>query len=357
MKRPTARKRNRLQRWLEHLLLLAGLLGIAAWLGSNAISTMWQDWGNWVFDREVRGATGNVRDYLAYVESRAFRNVKTWIGVRVDTGSVAPDHSAAPAAAVFSLPQRLLRQNDLVGRLTIPRLHLRAIIREGVSSATLGMAVGHIPGTALPGEQGNVAVAGHRDTLFRGLRGIRQNDTIQLETLDKRYVYQVTSTEVVTPRNVHVLNADSYSELTLVTCYPFSYIGAAPDRFIVKARQVSSEPEGAEPIAGPQHGGDIRVEATNTETGAKKIYFTVSKNHSRELAPGISIGITDTNASDQRVDGWMWLMSQRRTVWLKEQAARDPVMFYGYRDGRRREVMITSVTRNSATGYMLIAEE
>src|SRR5207244_9209038 len=100
--------------------------------------------------------------------------------------------------------------------------------------------VGHIPGTAVPGENGNVAVAGHRDTLFRGLGAIRDNDVIQFETLEGSYAYTVQSIEIVKPRDVSVLKPGRYPELTLVTCYPFNYVGSAPDRFIVKARQILS---------------------------------------------------------------------------------------------------------------------
>ena len=99
----------------------------------------------------------------------------------------------------------------------------------------LGVAIGHVPGTALPGQQANVGVAGHRDTLFRGLRDIKTNDLIEFETLAGKYSYRVGSTEIVKPDDVSVLQAGSSPELTLVTCYPFNYVGSAPDRFIVKA--------------------------------------------------------------------------------------------------------------------------
>jgi LPXTG-site transpeptidase (sortase) family protein len=104
------------------------------------------------------------------------------------------------------------------------------------------VALGHIPGTALPGEPGNVAVAGHRDTLFRGLRNVRVGDRIEFETPGKgTYFYVVESTTIVSPREVSVLNAGLHPELTLVTCYPFNYVGSAPYRFIVKARQVERD--------------------------------------------------------------------------------------------------------------------
>jgi LPXTG-site transpeptidase (sortase) family protein len=129
-------------------------------------------------------------------------------------------------------------KNSLVGRLSIPRLNLNAIVREGDGAGTLSVALGHIPGTAMPGELGNVGVAGHRDTLFRPLSGIRRNDTILFETVDRTYQYRVENIQIVKPSDVAVLGATKSPELTLVTCYPFYYVGAAPERYIVKAKMV-----------------------------------------------------------------------------------------------------------------------
>jgi sortase A len=112
------------------------------------------------------------------------------------------------------------------------------MVREGVGEDTLRVALGHIPDTALPGTQGNVSIAGHRDTLFRKLRGVRKNDEIVVETLRGKYVYRVEGTQVVSPQDVSVLDPKPSHDLTLVTCYPFYYVGSAPDRFVVSARQV-----------------------------------------------------------------------------------------------------------------------
>jgi sortase A len=128
----------------------------------------------------------------------------------------------------------------LLGRLTIPRLNLTEMVREGAQESTLSLALGHIPGTALPGQRGNVGVAGHRDKIFRGLRDVQKDDLIRFETLDGTYLYRVQETEIVMPDQVSVLRASQHPELTLVTCYPFYYVGSAPQRFIVKAREVSS---------------------------------------------------------------------------------------------------------------------
>jgi sortase A len=125
--------------------------------------------------------------------------------------------------------------SGLIGRLEIPRLGLSAILIEGDDPKTLRRAVGHIPGTPLPGQPGNVALTGHRDTFFRPLRNIRANDVIVVTTLQGEYRYRVVSTRVVTPDNVAVLNSSGQQILTLVTCYPFYFVGAAPGRFIVRA--------------------------------------------------------------------------------------------------------------------------
>ena len=122
--------------------------------------------------------------------------------------------------------------------MEIPRLDMSVIVAEGTSEATLRRAGGHIQGTSLPGRPGNVGIAGHRDRLFRPLRNIRQDDVITLTTLEGEYRYRVESIRIVSPSDVAVLNSDGHEILTLVTCYPFYFVGPAPDRFIVRARRV-----------------------------------------------------------------------------------------------------------------------
>jgi len=131
---------------------------------------------------------------------------------------------------------------SVIGRIKIPRLGLSAVVMEGDDDAALRLAVGHIPRTALPGQTGNVAIAGHRDTFFRGLRHIRKNDVITFEMPGASYRYRVEAIQVVGPKDTRVLNPSEQSTLTLVTCYPFSFVGSAPNRFIVRARQISSPP-------------------------------------------------------------------------------------------------------------------
>jgi sortase A len=111
------------------------------------------------------------------------------------------------------------------------------MVLEGTGTKTLRVAAGHIPGTALPGVAGNVGIAAHRDTFFRPLRQVRPKDTIVLTTSYGTFRYIVDAVEIVSPTDVQVLHRTFHPELTLVTCYPFFYVGFAPKRFVVHARQ------------------------------------------------------------------------------------------------------------------------
>lgn len=126
-----------------------------------------------------------------------------------------------------------------IGKLSIPSARIAAIVLEGADSKTLSVAPGHIPGTAFPSEDGNVGIAGHRDTFFRNLENIRQGDSITLSTLDGDYNYKVDWTEVVDPTQLDVLEPSTGPTLTLVTCYPFHVIGPAPMRYIVRGHLVN----------------------------------------------------------------------------------------------------------------------
>ena len=133
-------------------------------------------------------------------------------------------------------------EGGVIGEMEVPRLGLKVMVVQGDSPSILQRAVGHLPGTALPGEAGNVALAGHRDTFFRPLRDIRSGDAITFKTLDGAFRYHVESTTVVPPNDVSSLRSLGGRTLTLITCFPFYYVGAAPDRFIVRAREVETWP-------------------------------------------------------------------------------------------------------------------
>ena len=133
--------------------------------------------------------------------------------------------------------------SGLVGRIEIASVKLSSIIMEGTDSVTLRRAVGHVQGTAFPGEKGNVALAAHRETHFRGLKRVREGDTIHLTTPDGHFTYVVESIDVVGPDRIDVLRPAAEPTLTLITCFPFNYVGPAPRRFVVRARLVD-RPEG-----------------------------------------------------------------------------------------------------------------
>ena len=158
--------------------------------------------------------------------------------VTVRPGANREAREGAPAIPPAVPPPAVSR--GLIGRIDIPRLGLSAIVIEGAGATTLRHAVGHIPGTALPGQPGNMCISGHRDTFFRPLRNIRQDDIITVTTVSGEFRYRVLSTRIVRPSNVTVLAAGGSETLTLITCYPFYFVGPAPSRYIVRAERVGT---------------------------------------------------------------------------------------------------------------------
>jgi len=131
-----------------------------------------------------------------------------------------------------------LKTGDVLGRVDIPRLGISVAVLQGTSSRTLRLGAGHIEGTPLPGDTGNSGIAGHRDTFFRELKDIRENDEIQLQTATGLFHYEVDWVKVVDLDDMTVLEPPtSGSTLTLVTCYPFYFVGSAPNRFVVRAHK------------------------------------------------------------------------------------------------------------------------
>lgn len=166
------------------------------------------------------------------------RPVSSTAGSEQMQPSTLSKYRSGSEAARGKSPAVVVRKGAPLGRIEIGAVGLAAMIMEGVDDGTLRRAVGHIPGAPLPGQQGNVALAGHRDTFFRGLRKIKVNDEINLTTLAGSYRYRVDATKVVKPEETDVLKDSNEDVLTLVTCYPFDYIGSAPMRFIVRASRV-----------------------------------------------------------------------------------------------------------------------
>lgn len=184
--------------------------GWLLWLGSALIvgGAVFLAWYSWT---QYQGAVAQHR-------------AKEWLIKRTTV------HRRTPAPPV--------RRGDVIGELDIPRLQLSVMVFEGDDAGILSQGAGHIPGTALQPGNGNIGIAAHRDTYFRPLRIIRANDVIDLKTPAGASRYTVTETEIVRPSDVSVLARAAGRDLTLVTCYPFAYVGSAPERFIVHARKI-----------------------------------------------------------------------------------------------------------------------
>ncbi len=170
------------------------------------------------------------REFSRALQTRALQTRSVSYANTVAVSSSAKSTRKSPA------------EGAVIGSLTIPRLGLSTIVVEGVENRDLGLAAGHIPGTSFPGQRGNVGIAGHRDTVFRPLRGIRKDDAITVTTLSGEFRYRVVSTETVKPDHVQVLFPAKTEMLTLVTCYPFNFVGPAPQRFIIQAEPLSVNP-------------------------------------------------------------------------------------------------------------------
>jgi sortase A len=359
MRNQSIPRKSPLRRWIEALLLTAALLGIGVWAVGTAYPVVWQKWANWAFDRERAQKTATIGDL--------YRDLQKWAtdAYRIHVQHEAPEETTPEAEAT---PPLVLKTREFAGRVTIPRLHMQMVVREGADSATLAMAAGHIPGTAMPGQPGNVGIAGHRDTLLRGLGAIRLHDRIEFDAVDgKQFLYEVESTSIHSPKDVYVLNAADYPQLTLVTCYPFDYIGSAPKRFIVKARQlgigkttpplilakyeVKTPP--AKKIAKPAAVSDDDPDAMPKKSG--RIYFTLDLHRTRRFGHGISLGLSDIDEVGQAVTGWVSIATENRVVWLRDQRVDDPFVFYGGQDGARGVVVITAVHEDKVSGWFEVA--
>ncbi len=177
-------------------------------------------------------------------QASAERSLETQILAEREPTAGSPQQTAGallPASCANGgcLPEAkpVVKKGDVLGLLDIPRLGLSVAVLQGTNARTLRLGAGHIEGTPLPGEAGNSAIAGHRDTFFRDLKDIRPKDEIQLQTATALFHYEVDWVKVVDPDDLSVLAPSTESALTLVTCYPFYLVGPAPRRFVVHAHQ------------------------------------------------------------------------------------------------------------------------
>jgi sortase A len=260
------------------LLLAVVVLGYVVWVQADTFA--FQAYQSWRLDQLQQGKPANVALF-----------VKQWIPLPWETDAtepgqttpVGPAANSVEAASVGSPPLPQIKRatpsgtersapsppaarpsvhdGTLIGRLQIPRLGLSAIVMEGVSARTLRFAVGHVPGTPLPGQPGNVSLSAHRDTFFRELRKIQPGNVITLSTVNgDLHRYRVGAIRVVSPNDVKILDAYSGPGINLITCYPFYYVGPAPQRFIVHADE---DGDSVESQAGSRTSVQSRPASTN----------------------------------------------------------------------------------------------
>ena len=197
----------RLLRWVERLFIIAGT-AMLVWCAVLVLDASWAQ----------RAARRSLETASPVARPPAAREVKETEG---------------PPLRV-----PVLARGASIADLSIPRIQLSAVVLHGSDSRTLRRGPGHLEHTALPGESGNVVIAGHRDSFFRPLRNVQMGDDIFLDTPYGRFQYRVTSIRVVNPHDLSVLDPTDSPTLTLITCYPFWVFGNAPDRFIVRAARV-----------------------------------------------------------------------------------------------------------------------
>jgi sortase A len=176
---------------------------------------------------------------IEYVLLAAGLAISGYCGAELLNSHIQQARGARELERLRRNPPATIADGTPVGQLQIPNLHLSAVVFEGTSDGILAQGVGHLDASAFPGQAGNVVLAAHRDTFFRSLRHIRRGDLVQVSTPYGVRTYAVDSTEVVKPTETGVMAATATPTLTLITCYPFYYLGHAPKRFIVRASPVS----------------------------------------------------------------------------------------------------------------------
>ena len=254
-RRTAEQNRNRSAlRIFRLILLMIGIPCVFYFCYTLGDQYVYQAYENWAFDQQIAGHRSvTFADYI---------REKTPVGLVL--GKTAPETAVRPAVPAAKTQPGTRptpvppAEGALLGRIEVKRLNLSAMVRQGVDTKMLSVAVGHVPSTALAGQIGNFAIAAHRDTLFRGLKDIRKGDLVTFQAPGETYTYQVLATKIVKPSDVSVLRADGGGLipvssasgdqnriLTMITCYPFYYVGAAPKRFIVQARLLSDQARSA----------------------------------------------------------------------------------------------------------------
>jgi len=208
-------------RLVADLLILAGISGVLLWIWALADGFLYQYVQGVQFPNSVTSDVGSA----------------TGEDVTVDV----PRHSKL----IPSLADAWEPDPKILGRLEVPAIGLSVLVRDGVDTTTLRKAVGHLPSSALPGDEGNFVVLGHRDTFFRPLRNIARGDTIRMRTRQRSFTYIVDSISVVSPDFMPRTDRSARTS-TLITCFPFHYIGTAPLRMVVEAELADADGEGVD---------------------------------------------------------------------------------------------------------------
>jgi sortase A len=242
---------------LERVLLVLGVLLLSFYVVARIHGLVFSHSDLSRFWRDRKSSTEDQR--AASFDQNIEPDFQLWSPKRIAAYKITLESGAPPPLAA----------------LRIGVIHLEVPVLEGTDDFILNRAVGHIDGTAEPREEGNVGIAGHRDGFFRGLKDIHQGDGIELITRDKRIKYVVDETMIVSPEDVSVLAPRSKSSLTLVTCYPFYFVGSAPQRFIVHATIASpadtTEAEEESLSAGKEEANRIADLSSYGKTGKQKV--------------------------------------------------------------------------------------
>jgi len=218
-------------RFCEIVLMLLGVTLLSVYAFFRMHGWFFQAYDSWSFNRVLQDRQHQESGSRLPEDSRHTRSLET-------EPEVADYRDWAPTRVLAHERSLKRKLRGTVGRLLIPSLQLNVIVLEGTDPWTLNRAVGHIEGTALPATTGNVGISAHRDGFFRNLGRIDRGDEISIVTAERTYTYAVESTHIVNPADVAVLAPSVKPVLTLVTCFPFYFLGDAPQRYIVKAQLV-----------------------------------------------------------------------------------------------------------------------
>jgi sortase A len=223
-------KRRSVLRTVEIVLLVLGIVGVAIYASARIESYI-----------TSRFVVANFEKLAAIASKPAAEELVAEDGLPAEE----PDFRDWGEGRIRAFQEPTKKSLDApLAILTIPSVRVKAPVFDGTDALTLNHAVGRIAGTALPGEEGNIGIAGHRDGFFRGLKDIKQGDEIDLKTRNGTDVYTVDSIRIVGPRDVRVLRMQERPAVTLVTCYPFYFAGSAPKRFVVTAFLTQHNPAG-----------------------------------------------------------------------------------------------------------------